>query len=220
MEGGGGGQLSLHWVTHWVVLRVGARQNLRYDAMCKQGCMWGVWSRLIRSTGQWRILKVVQPHTCRSSQPKRVHAQCTATYIGWRILGIICADSETSVLSLMESIFAFSGYHVKYSKAWRAKQHAVALLWGDWKESYGMVPRVLTAMAYYNPGIKWFPHTSSMMQPNNGIFKHVLQRVFWYFPQCRVSFQHCHPVILVDTTFLIGKYKGTLMMVVVVDPEQ
>jgi hypothetical protein len=30
----------------------------------------------------------------------------------------------------------FAGYHVKYSKAWRAKQHAIALLWDDWKESY------------------------------------------------------------------------------------
>uniref|UniRef100_K3XRE7 SWIM-type domain-containing protein n=1 Tax=Setaria italica TaxID=4555 RepID=K3XRE7_SETIT len=155
-------------------------KNLRYDVMCKQGC-----------TGQWRISKIVQPHTCRSSQPKRVHAQCTAT-----------------------------GYRVKYLKAWRAKQHAIALLWGDWKESYGMVPRVLIVMAYYNPGIKWFPHTSGMMQPDNGIFKHVLQRVFCCFPQCRVSFQHCHPVILVNTTLLTGKYKGTLMMVVAVDPEQ
>ena len=29
----------------------------------------------------------------------------------------------------------------------------------------------------------------------------------------------CRPVVLVDGTFLTGKYRGTLMMVVVVDPE-
>uniref|UniRef100_A0A0Q3VTD5 Aminotransferase-like plant mobile domain-containing protein n=1 Tax=Setaria italica TaxID=4555 RepID=A0A0Q3VTD5_SETIT len=131
---------------------------------------------VIRSTGQWRILKVVPPHTCHSSQPKRVHAQCTAKYLGQRILGIVRADSKTSVPSLVESIFAFSGYHVKYSKAWRAKQHAVALLWGDLKESYGMVARVLTAMAYYNPEVKWFTDSCGMTQPNNGVLKHVLQR--------------------------------------------
>uniref|UniRef100_K3ZDC5 Transposase MuDR plant domain-containing protein n=3 Tax=Setaria italica TaxID=4555 RepID=K3ZDC5_SETIT len=30
-------------------------KNLRYNVMCKQGCRWRVWSRLISSTGQWRI---------------------------------------------------------------------------------------------------------------------------------------------------------------------
>uniref|UniRef100_K3ZZK0 Aminotransferase-like plant mobile domain-containing protein n=1 Tax=Setaria italica TaxID=4555 RepID=K3ZZK0_SETIT len=45
-------------------------KNLRYNVMCKQGCHWRVWSRLISSTGQWRISNVVQPHTCRA----RVHS--------------------------------------------------------------------------------------------------------------------------------------------------
>uniref|UniRef100_K3YLA0 SWIM-type domain-containing protein n=1 Tax=Setaria italica TaxID=4555 RepID=K3YLA0_SETIT len=92
-----------------------------------------------------------------------VHVQCTAKYLGRRILGIIRKDSETSVPSVVESIFAFSGYRVKYSKAWQAKQHVVALLWGDWRESYGMVPRVLTAMAYYNPRVEWFTDSLCMI---------------------------------------------------------
>jgi hypothetical protein len=45
-------------------------RNLRYEVMCKQGCMWRVWARLQRGTGKWKITKVVQPHTCRSSQVK------------------------------------------------------------------------------------------------------------------------------------------------------
>uniref|UniRef100_K3XRI6 Zinc finger PMZ-type domain-containing protein n=1 Tax=Setaria italica TaxID=4555 RepID=K3XRI6_SETIT len=181
-------------------------KNLRYNVMCKQGCHWRVWSRLISSTGQWRISNVVQPHTSK--------------YLGRRILGIIRKDSETSVPSLVESIFAFSGYRVKYSNAWRAKQHAVALLWSDWKESYGMVPRVLSAITYYNPGVKWCIDSCGMMHPDNGVLKHILQRVFWCFPQCSEAFQYCRPVILVDGTFLTGKYKGTLIMAVGVDPEQ
>uniref|UniRef100_K3YKW2 Uncharacterized protein n=1 Tax=Setaria italica TaxID=4555 RepID=K3YKW2_SETIT len=185
-------------------------KNLRYNVMCKQGCHWRVWSRLISSTGQWRI----------SNVPKREHVQCTAKYLGRCILGIIRKDNETSVPSLVESIFAFSGYRVKYSKAWRAKQHAVALLWGDWKESYGMVPRVLSAITYYNPGVKWCIDSCGMMHPDNGVLKHILQRVFWCFLECSEAFQHCRPVILVDGTFLTGKYKGTLMMAVGVDPEQ
>jgi len=33
------------------------------------------------------------------------------------------------------------------------------------------------------------------------------------------AFQFCRSVVLVDGTFLIGKYRGTLMMAAVVDPE-
>jgi hypothetical protein len=39
-------------------------KNLRYDVMCKQGCLWRVWSRRVWSTGKWRVSRVVQPHTC------------------------------------------------------------------------------------------------------------------------------------------------------------
>jgi hypothetical protein len=33
-------------------------KNLRYEVMCKQGCMWRVWARLQRGTGKWKIIKV------------------------------------------------------------------------------------------------------------------------------------------------------------------
>ena len=43
--------------------------------------------------------------------------------------------------------------------------------------------------------------------------------MFWSFAQTEHAFQFCRLVVLVDGTFLIGKYRGTLMMAVVVDPE-
>jgi len=194
-------------------------RNLRYEVACKQGCLWRVWARFVKSTGQWKISRVVQPHTCRTAVAKQVHSQLTARYLSRRILAIVMKDNDTSIPSLIESIFAFSSYRVKYSKAWRAKQHAIAMLWGDWAESYGHVPRVLQAMAHFNPGVKWFPYTTGLMQSPNGVLKHVLHRVFWCFPQCLLAFQRCRPVILVDGTFLTGKYQGTLMMAVSVDAE-
>ena len=51
------------------------------------------------------------------------------------------------------------------------------------------------------------------------LLRHVLHRVFWSFAQMQHAFQFCRPVILVDGTFLIGKYRGTLMMAVAVDLE-
>jgi hypothetical protein len=43
--------------------------------------------------------------------------------------------------------------------------------------------------------------------------------VFWFFTQTQHAFQYFQPMILVDGTFLTGKYRGTLMMAVAVDLE-
>ena len=72
-------------------------------------------------------------------------------------------------------------------------------------------------MHYYNPDLKWFVDTREMYfrEP----LRHDLHRVFWLFAQTEHAFQFCRPVVLVDGTFLTGKYRGTLMMAAAVDPE-
>jgi hypothetical protein len=158
-------------------------RNPRYEVMCKQGCMWRVWAQLQRGTWKWKITKVVEPHTCRSSQVKGVHTQLTATYIGRYILGVVRENSDVTTSSLIESILLFARYHVKYSKAWQAKQHAIALLWGNWKESYAKIPRVLRAINHFNPGVKWFPYMIGWRVRDGCVLKPVLLRVFWCFQQ-------------------------------------
>ena len=119
--------------------------------------------------------------------------------------------------SLQEFIFEFVKYDVKYEKAWHAKQIALAIRWGSWEEAYNRVPRILCAMHYYNPGLKWFVDTGGMYFRDP--LRNVLHRVFWLFAQTEHAFQFCRPVILVDGTFLIGKYRGILMMAAAIDPE-
>jgi transposase-like protein len=72
-------------------------------------------------------------------------------------------------------------------------------------------------MHYYNPGLKWFVDTGGMFFQDP--LRHVLYRVFWSFAQMEHAFQFYRPVVLVDGTFLIGKYRGTLIMAAAVDPE-
>jgi hypothetical protein len=47
-----------------------------------------------------------------------------------------------------------------------------------------------------------------------GRYYPVLKRIFWCFSQCVAGFAHCRHIVSVDATFLTGKYKGTLMVVV------
>jgi hypothetical protein len=148
-------------------------KNNRYIVLCKNGCQWGLWAQRQRNE-KWKIRNVRQPHTCRSSKLKGVHAQNTAHNLGHHFVGIVRADSDMLVSSMIETIFGFTGYRVKYSKEWWAKQHAIELLWGNWKEVYNQVPRILSAMKHYNLGLRWYPYVGRIIMDVDDIPKHVL----------------------------------------------
>jgi transposase-like protein len=42
---------------------------------------------------------------------------------------------------------------------------------------------------------------------------------FWCFSQCVEAFKHCHPMLSIDSTFLLGKYKGTLLVAISCDAD-
>jgi hypothetical protein len=83
------------------------------------------------------------------------HPQNTTKYLGRRIAGIVASDPDVTVKVLVQTIFGYTGYRVNYSKVWRAKQHVLELVFGDWKEAYNLIPRILNAITHYNPGTKW-----------------------------------------------------------------
>jgi hypothetical protein len=62
--------------------------------------------------------------------------------------------------------------------------------------------------SYYD--IKAYDHIS---RPR----KQVLQRAFLALGPAIAAFKHCRPVICIDGTFLTGKYKGTILIVVATD---
>ena len=59
-----------------------------------------------------------------------------------------------------------------------------------------------------NPGCVVIWKTFDTNIPNTEIF----QRVFWSFKPSSEGFEHCHPVLSIDSTHLYGKYKDTLLI--------
>jgi hypothetical protein len=87
-------------------------------------------------------------------------------------------------------------------------------LWGDWKEAYARVPKLLHAITHFNSCIRCDIDTWGQWLPIEiGRYYSVLKRVFWCFPLCVAGIAQCRPIISVRT-FLTGKYKDTLMIVV------
>jgi hypothetical protein len=83
---------------------------------------------------------VKQPHTCDTSEVQQIHSQCTAKYLGRRIVSIVWANSDITVAALIEVIHGLTTYRIHYGKTWRAKEHVLTLLWVDWREAYAKVP--------------------------------------------------------------------------------
>jgi hypothetical protein len=198
-----------------------SNKNVLYQVVCKRSgsCRWTVNARKKSNDGRWKITSVKQPHTCADNRGQEDHPQLTARYLARRILGLVDDNNDISISSLTLSIEGFTKYVPKYGKVWRAKQLALQIRWGSWKEAYNRIPRILDAMTHFNPGLKWFIDTGGQYFIEKGNVVHMLKRVFWSFAQTEHAFQYCRPVVLVDGTFLTGKYRGVLMMAAAVDPE-
>jgi hypothetical protein len=62
------------------------------------------------------------------------------------------------------------------------------------------------------PGMH-YEYTPNEWKNGREIFFHA----FWCFSQCVEAFRHCRLVLSIDSTFLLGKYKGTLLVAISCD---
>jgi hypothetical protein len=76
-----------------------------------------------------------------------------------------------------------------------------------YEASYDNLPRLLNAIATLNPGSYYDIKTYNLVSRPG---KEVLQRAFLALGPAITAFKQCRPVICIDGTFLIGKYKGTI----------
>ena len=147
-----------HYCPHKVV---NSDVNVRYTVACAcedEICPWIMHARPWKGGPTWHVVSCVPTHMCRG---KRVdgkivsqdHKQLTSDFIAYRLSNSISTLPTMSTKSVIDLVKAIFHYKVKYSKAWKAKQAAFKMLYGNWEESYNWLPRLLLAMAATNPGM-------------------------------------------------------------------
>uniref|UniRef100_K3XRS8 MULE transposase domain-containing protein n=1 Tax=Setaria italica TaxID=4555 RepID=K3XRS8_SETIT len=168
----------------------------RYTVVCdKESCPWTV---------------------CARKQKLRLkHRQLTSTLIAKRLLGILQLEPNMKVRTIIRTVEElYGGYVISSNKAWRAKQRAWKMIYGDWEAGYEQLLVLFNAIKAVNPGM----HYEYIPKPNewkDG--RQIFFRTFWCFPQCVEAFRHCRPIFSIDGTFLIGKYRGTLLIAISYD---
>ena len=91
---------------------------------------------------------------------------------------------------------------------WDARRKAIVHLFGDWDESYHLLPKFMAALTESNPGSKVEWKTLNIGVIGSAYF----YCVFWAFGSFIEGFKHCRPVISINAIFLYGKYIRKLMI--------
>ncbi|XP_052119026.1 uncharacterized protein LOC107494136 [Arachis duranensis] len=128
------------------------------------------------------------------------------------------ADASVSIKVLLNATAAHFGFRPTYRRVWMAKQKSIALIYGDWDESYNEIPRWVLGVQLTMPGTVAVLRTSPVrvggqVDESQAYF----HRLFWTFPPCIEAFRHCKPLFSIDGTHLYGKYGGTLLIAIAQD---
>ena len=87
----------------------------------------------------------------------------TSTLIVKRLIGILQGEPNINVRTIIRTVKAFyRGYVITYGKAWRAKQRAWKMIYGDWEDGYEQLPVLFNAIKVVNLGM----HYEYIPKPN------------------------------------------------------
>ncbi|KAH1247549.1 hypothetical protein GmHk_06G017433 [Glycine max] len=176
-------------------------------------CPFYMRAILSKKTDTWKVTQWGGPHSCLNMSITQDHDKLDSDLIATCVLGMIKEDPSLKISLIQERINGMFNYNISYRKAWKAKQKAITIEYGDWDESYVVLPSWLKHMQNHSPGSYYQICDDDFVVGNTVSREHrQFHRVFWTFSQCKEAFKYCKPVIQVDGTFMYGKYRGTLLI--------
>ncbi|XP_057734068.1 uncharacterized protein LOC130949336 [Arachis stenosperma] len=193
----------------------------RYVGKCSEfgnGCTWLIRLSLRQRKGIWEVKRYNGTHTCLASSISSDHRSLDYHVISAFIMPMVRADASVSIKVLLNATASHYGFRPTYRRVWMAKQKAVALIYGDWDESYNELPRWVLGVQVTMPGSIAVLRTSPVRVGGQlDESKAYFHRLFWTFPPCIKAFRHCKPLVSIDGTHLYGKYGGTLLVAIAQD---
>ncbi|XP_057730163.1 uncharacterized protein LOC130945467 [Arachis stenosperma] len=193
----------------------------RYVGKCSEfgnGCTWLIQLSLRQRKGIWEVKRYNGPHTCLASSISSDYRSLDYHVISAFIMPMVRADASVSIKVLLNVTASHYGFRPTYRRVWMAKQKAVALIYGDWDESYNELPRWVLGVQVTMPGSIAVLQTSPVRVGGQlDESKAYFHRLFWTFPPCIEAFRHCKSLVSIDGTYLYGKYRGTLLAAIAQD---
>ncbi|XP_076947273.1 uncharacterized protein LOC143619155 [Bidens hawaiensis] len=133
---------------------VESRRNI-WSIKCKlhkQGCKWKLRACKRKRSGSFDITVYDGPHTCLHSKITQDHPNLDASLIAQEVQHLIKEQPSITIAALKAEIVNKLGYTPSYKKVWLGKQKAIKHAFGDWDESYNILPKFMEALKKFNPG--------------------------------------------------------------------
>ncbi|CAF2039508.1 unnamed protein product [Brassica napus] len=174
----------------------------------KWRCKWSLGAAKMENHGLFEIIKYTGPHTCRPVEPEKSDSEFEAD----EIERLVRRHPTLSFSELQNWWKANIGHELETSEVQAAKEEAIKRAFGDWDQSFEDLPKLMSAFQSSNGLLVDWKYD---LFPNPKFASFC--GVFWAFPQSIQGFQHCRPLILVDTKELKGKHQLKLMIASGVD---
>ncbi|XP_020272023.1 uncharacterized protein LOC109847190 [Asparagus officinalis] len=178
-------------------------------------CPWKLNSRSgVRVGGQFKITTYNGLHTCSNPRLEMNNKNASSSFIYLLILPHLREDLDLRPKDIRLLVHKVTNLDVSYHKCWNARRKAMIKIFGDWDNSYEILPHYLEALKRENPRTVY--EVSS--DPVDGGERR-FTGVFWAFGSCIEGFRYCRPLLSIDGTHLYGKYKGVLLVATGVDAD-
>ncbi|XP_020872589.1 uncharacterized protein LOC110230308 [Arabidopsis lyrata subsp. lyrata] len=199
-----GRQMQLFAMENNFEFRTKKSDSTRYTLRCiDEKCSWRLRATRVKASDSFIIKKYVSEHCCDSSLRKVNHRQATARTLGEMVSNHFRGEKlALKPKQLIEKFRHDNGIGVSYSKAWRAKDHAIDVARGTPEDGYEFLPMWMYMVNEKNPGSATFIE----VDPDNK-FKYA----FLAFGPSIRGFKLMRKVICIDGAHLKSNFKGTLL---------
>ncbi|XP_026428785.1 uncharacterized protein LOC113324705 [Papaver somniferum] len=145
-------------------------------------------------------------HSCGLAFSDTSKLRMTKTFIKNIIKDDIRVSAKQKSVADIQDLF-FREYQVdlRYHQAYRGLKHCKECIWGDNIKSYSDFLWCEEAVKRYNLGC--------VINFEFNVQNRQFERFFIYFEACITGFnKYCRPMLIIDATFLTGKFRGGIMI--------
>ncbi|XP_019093349.1 PREDICTED: uncharacterized protein LOC109129530 [Camelina sativa] len=177
-----------------------------------KGCKWRVRAATINHFPKFEVRVFISAHTCSVTECS-MHARQADHHILGELYKDFVGGVGPKVLSMHVAEALNKRFHIKmdYWKAYRTLRHARELVRGSLESGYEQMPTYLYMIKRANPG------TFTQLEVDDAQrFKYC----FLAFGASIQGFPFLRKVVVVDGTFLQGKYLGTLLTATAQDDDK
>ena len=151
-------------------------------------------------------------HDCSSAKLKKKVKNATKFWVCEKVKDWLIEDATLGAAELKKKLKEHYKVNIHYKRVYMGKLLALKQLYGDWDSSFDNLYRLKAQIENYCPGSILHIHHHTI----NGKIR--FRRVFVALKPCIEGFlSGCRPYLAIDSTFLIGRFKGKLAGATTVD---